>query len=506
MFSFTSLRREKARRRNRELKSDRRGQGPRRLLIDPLESRELFSVSQIGLAKDGLLSIRSDDTATHVEVSRAGSAIRVLDRTTDNVWNFSASKVTTVEFHGGRRGDWFSIAPIGVRAIAYGNGGNDVLIGGNKDDMLRGGAGHDRIWGGDGNDVLRGDAGDDELYGGAGNDELSGHAGNDKLYGELGHDVMNGGDGDDQMWGGYGNDVMYGHRGHDLMWGEWDNDKLYGEGGDDSLYGGSGSDHLDGGDGNDGLYGGDGADTLRGGAGADRFLKFLPTPSRFSDIVMDRAANDAVVNFQDLPRTTYNFTGFGPVTFAAGAWSDAEVETIDVALRNLHQTTGNTRLLKLANGSEMIFARAGAQQTALPGGTQILGGNGGNTITFTPASLSTPLTAQTTTYHEVGHFWDDHHENRFTGEFRQIAGWVESSRPLPGFVGSSAAGDAWQYRASATGFSRDNWDRYGRFNPFEDYATSWEAYFAMRFHGNAGNYQVSPARLSVIDKLFASLA
>jgi Ca2+-binding RTX toxin-like protein len=54
----------------------------------------------------------------------------------------------------------------------YGEGGNDILVGG------------------DGNDYLHGGTGNDNLTGGAGNDTLVGGAGNDKLTSGLGSNVF----------------------------------------------------------------------------------------------------------------------------------------------------------------------------------------------------------------------------------------------------------------------------------------------------------------------------
>ncbi|MBX3576782.1 MAG: calcium-binding protein [Rhizobiaceae bacterium] len=61
----------------------------------------------------------------------------------------------------------------------YGNGGNDVLIGGIDDDFFFGGADQDQLFGGIGNDELDGGAGADYLDGGAGSDVMLGGAGTD---------------------------------------------------------------------------------------------------------------------------------------------------------------------------------------------------------------------------------------------------------------------------------------------------------------------------------------
>ncbi len=58
------------------------------------------------------------------------------------------------------------------------------------DDVLLGGAGNDSLFGEGGNDILNGGEDDDVLFGGSGNDILIGGAGSDKLYGNEGDDVF----------------------------------------------------------------------------------------------------------------------------------------------------------------------------------------------------------------------------------------------------------------------------------------------------------------------------
>lgn len=65
--------------------------------------------------------------------------------------------------------------------IAFGEGGDDIIIGYDYADALHGG---------DGDDVLVGAGGDDQLDGGGGNDLLNGGAGNDTLTGKAGADVF----------------------------------------------------------------------------------------------------------------------------------------------------------------------------------------------------------------------------------------------------------------------------------------------------------------------------
>jgi Ca2+-binding RTX toxin-like protein len=96
-----------------------------------------------------------------------------------------------------------------------GLGGNDVMFGGNKTDVLVGGSGDDVMLGGGGDDGLFGGQGNDLMFGGKGADNLRGGAGNDRMFGGVGNDVMDGGVGDDTLVGGRGNDIMTGGAGAD---------------------------------------------------------------------------------------------------------------------------------------------------------------------------------------------------------------------------------------------------------------------------------------------------
>ncbi|MFI1354821.1 calcium-binding protein [Streptomyces sp. NPDC020898] len=127
--------------------------------------------------------------------------------------------------------------------------GWDVLHGQDGNDHLVGGGG---IWGlgalgGAGNDVLTGCS--VACYGGAGNDSLTGDADED---GD--ENILNGGDGNDVAYGRSGDDRIYGGRGNDRLYGEQGNDRIFGNSGNDVVYGGPGKDTLSGGPGVDKVY------------------------------------------------------------------------------------------------------------------------------------------------------------------------------------------------------------------------------------------------------------
>lgn len=153
--------------------------------------------------------------------------------------------------------------------IMYGIGGDDIILGGQGADELYGNSGNDVLRGHSGDDILEGNSGNDVLYGGSDNDELSGNSGDDQLFGDSGSDTLSGGSGADELYGGSGADVLSGNSGDDFLYGENGADTLNGNSGNDHMYGGSGGDTLNGHSGNDTLDGGSGGDKLVGGGGND---------------------------------------------------------------------------------------------------------------------------------------------------------------------------------------------------------------------------------------------
>nr|WP_242042047.1 calcium-binding protein [Alkalinema sp. FACHB-956] len=186
-----------------------------------------------------------------------------------------------------------------------GLGGNDLLIGNAGNDILDGGAGSDTVsyrrdpygvlvdlsrgravdsWGGvdilldieniigsdsDSTDNLVGNDGNNIITAGYGNDYIVGLGGDDTIYGEFGNDTI---------IGGLGKDTIFGNQGLDIIWGDLegnpdigDNDYIRGGDGDDDIHAGGGDDVVfgDSGIGNDRIWGDAGNDELHGGAGND---------------------------------------------------------------------------------------------------------------------------------------------------------------------------------------------------------------------------------------------
>ncbi|WP_315975114.1 cadherin-like domain-containing protein [Microvirga yunnanensis] len=162
---------------------------------------------------------------------------------------------------------------------------NDVLIGNDQFNDLKGEAGNDTISGGGGDDNLQGGAGADLLDGGAGSDNadyggaaagvaasLANAASNTgEATGDTYFDIegLLGSNFSDTLTGNGASNYMEGRDGNDTITGAEGDDFLDGGAGTDNLSGGAGSDLLDGGMGSDGLLGGDGDDSLLGGAGND---------------------------------------------------------------------------------------------------------------------------------------------------------------------------------------------------------------------------------------------
>ena len=165
---------------------------------------------------------------------------------------------------------------------------NDLLIGDNGVNIIKGGSGHD---------IIRGAGAGSEMEGGSGRDKLEGVDGAFLSYAGSGSGVnvdlsdtsdvtlstadaalfgvatvtgvikVSGGDATGDIATGF-NDVI-GGRGSDTLTGNDQDNELRGMGGNDTLTGGVGNDDLKGGEGRDTLRGGTGADTLDGGPGAD---------------------------------------------------------------------------------------------------------------------------------------------------------------------------------------------------------------------------------------------
>ena len=169
---------------------------------------------------------------------------------------------------------------------------------------------------------------------------LEGNAGSDRLYGQSNNDVIEGGSGTlitstahpetTRIRGGSGGDRIYGSSG---------NDNLYGQAGNDYLYGGSGD---------DGLFGGSGVDFLRGSSlemiGSWSIRKVVSGAHRSKIPLTTRLTTMLAFVSKMATGRRFNFSGGNWTEFDDGAFSDNEIETIDLALMELHHKTNNTSL------------------------------------------------------------------------------------------------------------------------------------------------------------------
>ncbi len=239
-----------------------------------LEARQVLSANFFVDLTDGVLAVHGTQAADTVRFVERGDSIVVgvsSNRGSYTVHQFDAADVDRLYFSG-KDGDDIFVNKTSLESTAYGNEGNDWLLGGSGDDVLRGGNGDDNI---------RGFAGDDSLHGDRGNDRLVGQAGNDRLLGWFGDDVLVGGDGDDYLSGYLGNDRLFagdgdddlrGHEGDDFLSGGNGDDALYGWRGNDRLFAGAGDDYVSGYHGDDFLSGGAGDDVVKGHLGNDRLF------------------------------------------------------------------------------------------------------------------------------------------------------------------------------------------------------------------------------------------
>ena len=93
----------------------------------------------------------------------------------------------------------------------------NLIIGTDCDDTIRGDGGNNIIFTLAGNDEANGGNGNDIIYAGSGEDRLYGAKGNDVLVGGLGTNLLDGGPGDDMILGGPGNDLLIGGPGDDVI-------------------------------------------------------------------------------------------------------------------------------------------------------------------------------------------------------------------------------------------------------------------------------------------------
>ncbi len=403
----------------------------------------------------------------------------------------------------------------------YGGDGDDNLRGQSGDDLVEGNSGNDQLSGNNGFDTVRGGTGDDTIYGGhhddnlfgdEGDDLIAGNTGNDHIEGGNDNDTLSGNSGQDTIWAGTGNDNLYGGLDADYLYGETGLDRLFGAGGADLLFGGTGSDFLDGGDGNDRLYGetdadelfgGDGNDGLFGGIGggdqitgnegSDRFLIWT------GDTMVDRNDLEAQIEFRN----------------ETSSWNEYEIQIVDDGLH---------WLMERANTSLVVRDSLDTDPVVYSKWSNLGGAIGINSLTTYFNSLegftydreiqflewnenSSFYNEQVvlTTIHEVGHSWDSDTEinavlaggvGQLWTNFTTISQWTDTN-PNSSQFQQSHDGEWWYNSNSDFAYN------YGRTNPYEDWATMWEAVYEAE-HGT--NHSAIANKIDIFDQLMAAFA
>lgn len=129
------------------------------------------------------------------------------------VLNGGSERPSEITFGGGIGNDTLDASGTNIPIFAFGDAGEDLLIGGRGADTLQGGDDKDVLTGNSGADVLNGNAGNDTITGGAGSDLLNGGDDNDMLDGGANNDAIAGFAGDDVIIGGTGTDKLAGGSG-----------------------------------------------------------------------------------------------------------------------------------------------------------------------------------------------------------------------------------------------------------------------------------------------------
>lgn len=476
-----------------------------------------------------------------IEIDGRGGADIINLNTATQTGKIIYSTITLpTAIHGGGGGD--TINGGGGRDFIFGEGGLDTLNGRGGDDVLEGGASADTLAGGGGSDryvfsggTLGSDTISEPLANGA-KDRLdftsfigainldlavttaqtvrashltltiSNNTLVEEVLGSAFGDTIKGNSRDNLLVGRDGNDTLLGRGGDDYLRGVDGNDTLNGGAGRDRLYGGDNTDTLIGGTGDDGMFGGKGADTVTGGSGNDRFLSWKSSvnsvgyrfdPDTFTDIGFE----DVKINFEnstdDYVRDGGEWGWDDDITYNAQAWNQNEIERVDQALAELHERTGNTKLLKTSLGFDMTFIRHGSPDKPDGG---LLGSNGSGTIRLFDGAFDAgfePLMA--TVIHEIGHNWDE--ENPNWQDFKDLSGWTQVRMSgVEGWSRTEAYGDVWYFWTDAefaTGYASNH--------PVDDFAESFAAYFLDRAGWAGGGAENIPGKIQFIDNWLETL-
>jgi Ca2+-binding RTX toxin-like protein len=264
---------------------------------------------------------------------------------------------------------------------------DDIILGDDGMNLIRGGAGRDDLFGYGGNDQIAGKEGVDKLHGGGGDDVLSELDAGNLLDGESGRDQAFFGGSNAQLsvdlaagtctLGGGANTLLsiegisganssnyllgdtnanrfLGGQFDDFMDGRGGADRLRGLAGSDTLYGAGGADELFGDDGNDRLHGQAGDDIIAGGDGSDQISDF-----EGSNQIRAGSGNDDVAGTGALfgDAGDDKLTGYGSTLLDGGAghdhlWCGTGAQRVDYNSTSEDNPSPESPL----NFNEIIFA------------------------------------------------------------------------------------------------------------------------------------------------------
>ncbi|MEZ0231476.1 MAG: calcium-binding protein [Methylophilaceae bacterium] len=146
----------------------------------------------------------------------ANTRVDIIQFANGETWNYTDIMAQTMNLTGTSLNDVLYGFQNSPNAI-YGGEGNDLIIGGQINDGLRGEAGNDIMQAGAGTDFFIDNTGNNVADGGAGTDSLMLGSGNDFIAGGKGYDFINTGAGNDIIAfnKGDGSDVVYASTGAD---------------------------------------------------------------------------------------------------------------------------------------------------------------------------------------------------------------------------------------------------------------------------------------------------
>jgi hypothetical protein len=153
----------------------------------------------------------------------------------------------------------------------------------------------------------------------------------------------------------------------------------------------------------------------------------------------------------------------------------------------------------MPSGASLTFRRHGYSSDPED---YVLGWNTGDgKITLLDFAFETTAWLHRTVYHEIAHNWDDIGTNKYWNTFTALSGWTFGARsPGTAYTKAPETDGEWWYKSGAV-FTRD----YGRTNPWEDWAVTFEAYFSQTYTNEMeAGAKLAPAKVSVVNQFLTS--